>query len=356
MIWVARADSGFEFGNRAFTDFFGISPGDLPAVRSGAYIHPDDVEDARARYREAVEGRLPFHSVSRCRRADGAYRWIDSYAEPQLSASGEPIAYIGVSIDVTERKAAEDVLLESEAEARASLQTRDDFLSVAAHELRNPLNALQLQLVSLHRAALQADEWLSREWVVDRASQAVEDVNTLVRLVHNLLDVARLASGRLDVEPEDLDFADVIRAVVRRFGQQLAGDRLVLEAPAVVGRSDRIRLEQVLTNLVSNAVKFGGGHPIEITLRADAESVYFAVTDQGIGIEPARQSELFERFSRAVPRREYGGFGLGLWIVHETVRALGGEVWLTSAPGEGSTFSVSLPRVFSSETAGYAVN
>jgi signal transduction histidine kinase len=280
---------------------------------------------------------------------------ISLTVSPLRNADGRIVGASKVARDITVRKHAEEQLRLSEQRAVAAVQARDDFLSTAAHELRNPLNALQLQLVGLHRAAQQSDEWLSRLWVTDRIGQAVEDTAALVRLVHNLLDVARIAAGRLDVEPEDIDFADVIRAVVRRFGQQLVGERVMIEAPAVRGRSDRLRFEQIVTNLVSNAIKFGGGKPIEITLRADDERAYLAVSDHGIGIDPERQSQLFERFSRAVQRREYGGFGLGLWIARETVSAMGGEIWFSSSPGEGTTFSVSLPRVLAKEATAYAV-
>jgi signal transduction histidine kinase len=290
------------------------------------------------------------------RTKDGRLLDISLTLSPVRDADGQILGASKVARDISEHKRAEERLRRSEQEAIAAVRARDDFLSVAAHELRNPLNALQLQLVGLYRTAQQADEVLSQKWVTDRLGQATEDVAALVRLVHNLLDVARISSGRLDVEPEDLDFGDVIRAVVRRFGPTLTAGRLALEVPVVKGRSDRLRLEQVVTNLVSNAIKFGAGKPIEVALRADADRAYFSVTDHGIGIEPERQSELFGRFARAVSRREYGGFGLGLWISRETVRAMGGEIWLTSAPGEGSTFSVSLPRVLAAESGAYAVN
>lgn len=230
------------------------------------------------------------------------------------------------------------------ADIEQAVQARDDFLSLASHELRNPLNALQLQLVGLHRSAQQENDDLSREWVCDRLSQATDDVAVLVRLVHNLLDVARIAADRMDIEPEEIDFASAIEAVVKRFGQQVNDRRLVLDVAPVTGRSDRLRFEQIVTNLVSNAFKYGQGKPIELSLRADEDTVYFSVTDHGIGIDPADLPQLFERFSRAVSRREYGGFGLGLWIARETVRAMGGQISVVSQPGQGSTFSVSLPR------------
>ena len=233
------------------------------------------------------------------------------------------------------------------ADAERAVTSRDEFLSVASHELRNPLNALQLQLVTLHRAVRDGEDAPPHQWIRERVRQATEDVGALVRLVHNLLDVARITAGRMDVEPEDLDFGEVVRGTLRQFGQQLTDLEVTLDLPAILGRCDRLRLEQVVTNLVSNAIKYGEGKPVEIALTCDGDTVRLSVTDHGIGIAPEDQRRLFERFSRAVPRRQYGGFGLGLWIARETARALGGELSLASTPDVGSTFIVSMPRMVS---------
>ncbi len=233
------------------------------------------------------------------------------------------------------------------ADAERAVTSRDEFLSVASHELRNPLNALQLQLVTLHRAVRDSEDAPPHQWISERVRQATEDVGALVRLVHNLLDVARITAGRMDVEPEDLDFGEVVRGTLRQFGQQLTDLDVTLDLPAILGRCDRLRLEQVVTNLVSNAIKYGEGKPVEIALTCDGDTVRLSVTDHGIGIAPEDQRRLFERFSRAVPRRQYGGFGLGLWIARETARALGGELSLASTPDVGSTFIVSMPRMVS---------
>jgi PAS domain S-box-containing protein len=240
------------------------------------------------------------------------------------------------------------------AETERAVQARDEFLSVASHELRNPLNALQLQLVGLSRAAQDGPETLPKHWVCERVSDATDDVGTLVRLVDNLLDVARITSGRVDFEVEDLEFDSVVRGVLDRFAQHFTAHQLMVEIVPVSGRSDRLRLEQILTNLLSNAIKYGEGKPIDVFLRPEGETVRFTVRDRGIGIDPVQQARLFERFSRAVPRSQYGGFGLGLWIARETVRAMGGEISLESRPGAGSTFSVSVPRILVREDASHA--
>ncbi len=338
LIWVVGTDGACEFANKAYLDFFGESLEHLQGFRSSSYVHPDDRERCNAAYRAAVASRLPYRCELRLQRADGEYRWVESLALPHMSAGGEFLGYVGVSPDITDRKNAEETL-------RQSVVARDEFLSVASHELRNPLNALQLQLVGLHRAAQEHDGSLDKDWVCTRVSQATGDVGTLVRLVHNLLDVARITAGRLDLEPEDVRFDAVVQTVLRRFGTQVTDRQVLLDLEPIAGRCDRLRFEQVVTNLISNAVKYGEEQPIAISLRADDEIVHFSVTDHGIGIDPDRQKQLFKRFVRAVPRRQYGGFGLGLWIARETVTAMGGQISLVSEPGAGSTFSVSLPRI-----------
>jgi signal transduction histidine kinase len=135
--------------------------------------------------------------------------------------------------------------------------------------------------------------------------------------------------------------------MLTRFDEEMAvagcAPELAAAAP-VVGRWDRLRLEQVLTNLLSNAIKYGAGRPIEISVEATDERARLSVRDQGIGIPPEHHGRIFERFQRAVSRRHYGGFGLGLWISRRTVEAMGGTLTLASTPGQGATFVVELPR------------
>ena len=320
-----------------------------PTFRGEGIVRVDDVtEDPRygrsAAYHGMPAGSLPVRSY---------------LAVPVRARSGDVLgglifghAAVGVFTEQHEQMvegiaAWASIALENarlHADTERAVQARDEFLSVASHELRNPLNALQLQLVGMQRAALERGGPQPKEWLCKSVDKATEDVGTRVRLVHNLLDVARITAGRVDLEPEDLDFSSVVRTVVNRFRQQLADRGLELDLTPVLGRSDRLRFEQVVTNLISNAIKYGKDKPVEVSLRADPTTVYLSVTDHGIGISPEQQQKLFERFSRAVPRREYGGFGLGLWIARETARSMGGEVTLQSEPGEGSTFSVTVKR------------
>jgi len=169
----------------------------------------------------------------------------------------------------------------------------------------------------------------------------------LDRLVNELLDVSRIAAGKLPMVREEVDLAALAQEVVERLADEAktAGSELTVHAPAaVVGQWDRMRLDQVITNLVTNAMKYGRRRPIEVTVTADAGTAWLRVEDQGIGIAPEHHARVFERFERAVAERAFGGLGLGLWIVARIVGDLGGKVHVESALGAGSTFVVALPR------------
>jgi signal transduction histidine kinase len=223
------------------------------------------------------------------------------------------------------------------AEAEAGVKARDRFLSIASHELRTPLNPLHINVQLLLRAARTG---ALREGLSGKLLGVVESCDRQLKqfgqLIDNLLDISRIAAGRLDLRIEEVDLAAVTREVVGRFGPELAqaGCPLALRADAqVVGRWDRLRLEQVVTNLLANAVKYGKGKPIEVEVRAGAEAAHLIVRDQGIGIAPEDQGRIFERFERAVSGYEYGGLGMGLYIVRQILDALGGSVRVASAPG-----------------------
>jgi signal transduction histidine kinase len=234
-------------------------------------------------------------------------------------------------------------------EAQTALRVRTDFLSMAAHELRTPLTPIQLQLESLSRRLRRlpiADE-IAAARMSDKLGVAIAQTRRLSSLVERLLDVSRIGSGRIDLRLEDVDLSEVVEQVVTRLTPDLenAGCALLLRTPGpVVGRWDRFRVEQVITNHVSNAIKYGAGKPIEVDIEATPTRATLRVRDHGIGIPLDKQPRIFEKFERAVGGYSYGGFGLGLWIVRQIVDALEGTVRVVSQPGEGSTFTVELPR------------
>jgi signal transduction histidine kinase len=219
-----------------------------------------------------------------------------------------------------------------------AVRLREDFLATAGHELRTPVTALLLQVQTLLLDAREG-HGAAPARLEERLARTETQVLRLTALIEQLLDVGRLASGRLLFELAPVRLVDVLADVVERFHARVEVDA----DPAIVGRWDRLRLDQVITNLVSNALKYGAGKPVRVRARQDGPLVSLEVEDQGIGIPAEAQGRIFERFERAVAQGHYGGMGLGLWITRQLVEAMGGAIDLSSAPGEGSTFTVRLP-------------
>jgi signal transduction histidine kinase len=227
-------------------------------------------------------------------------------------------------------------------EAQAAARAREEFLAVASHELRGPIGTLRfaVQLLLRDQRAGAARSPEARLKIVERQA------DRLVRLGDALLDVSRITSGRLELAREETDLAELAREAAARLAEEAAetGSAVTCDAPApVIARVDAARVDQVLQNLLSNALKYGAGQPIRLAVRAEGGRAHLEVQDRGIGIAPADQARIFERFERAVSGRNYSGLGLGLWIVGRIVEAHGGTVRLASAPGAGSTFTVELP-------------
>ncbi|WP_437674092.1 ATP-binding protein [Sorangium sp. So ce131] len=229
---------------------------------------------------------------------------------------------------------------------REAVQIREDFVSVASHELRTPLSALVLQIQGLSRTIARSGGELPAAQVLAKLSQAEGQIERLTRLIDTLLDVTRINNGQLELSLEDVDLCDVAREVAVRLASEVerAGCALELDLPATaVGRWDRLRLDQVVTNLLVNAIKYGRGKPIQLRVAVDGESAVLQVMDQGIGIEKEFIGRIFGRFERAAPTSSYGGLGVGLYIVDQILKAHGGSIQVESAPGVGSRFQVALP-------------
>lgn len=275
-------------------------------------------------------------------RKDGSRFWANVTITAILGPSGQLHGFAKVTRDMTERRQADEIERRNRLLVE-TLRQRDDFLSIVSHELRTPLTALQLQIQTLVRHATTAS---SPPITADKLALIERQVQRLTKLVDEMLDVARINTGRLVLTMETVDLAEIARQVVAR--HQDAFDRascqLTLAAPAsLIGHWDPVRLDQVLTNLLSNALKFGSGHPVTITVATEADNAILIVTDQGIGIPTDDQERVFERFVRLSSPQHYGGFGLGLWLSRELVTAMGGTISLESAPDQGTSFRVELP-------------
>jgi PAS domain S-box-containing protein len=328
IVWTADAYGGLEYCNRRWVEYTGVSVADARGDGWLALVHPDDVEEYHRHWRHALFNQSDCDVKFRLRsQKDGTYRWHLCRAVPERDDAGRVTAWLGTFTDF------EDLIL--------AIQARDEFMSIASHELRTPLTALKLQIQSLLQSHELSEAARRKAESVERQSERVE------RLVGHLLDVARIATGQLGVELEPFALGDAVTTVVERFqANPLPGQppiRLRVQDPCS-GNWDRLRIEQVVTNLLVNAISYGDGNPIEVVVKGSAHAARFWIADRGRGIASNDRARIFQRFGRVGSPRTKGGLGMGLYIAHQIVAAHGGTIHVESKLGFGSTFIVTLPN------------
>jgi PAS domain S-box-containing protein len=235
-------------------------------------------------------------------------------------------------------------------ELQSAVTARDEFIATVAHELRNPIAPLAFQVrLSIDKTEQmeKAGDAVSADWTRAQLRRIEQRLHRFLETLDRILDVSRLSSGRIDLELDSVDLVESVRDVLTSFEAEFAVARCEVRAtmPAsVTGWWDRLRIDQVCRNLVSNAVRFGAGRPIHVVVEADDNVATLIVRDYGVGIPPIKQKLIFERFERGFETNRSGGFGVGLWVVRNVCAAMGGTVTVSSQPGHGSAFTVELPR------------
>jgi PAS domain S-box-containing protein len=341
MLWMSGEDAMCNFFNSTWLQFTGRTLEQELGVGWSEGVHYEDFQGCMDIYLDAFNLRQPFEMEYRLKRHDGEYRWILDRARPRYTPGGNFAGYIGSCVDITERKTLEEDL-------KRAVRAREDFLSVASHELKTPLTALSLQLglfQHLTQTASRANDVLDK--VTSVSDLASKQMRVLSRLIESLLDVSRISGGRLQLDLQETDLRPVLNEVVRNLSEQarVAKTQLNWREPEepVIGFCDRIRMEQVATNLLSNAIKYGEGRPVQVRLQESNGHVFLIVKDQGLGIPEEQQARIFDKFQRAKNKSKVDGLGLGLYIAKQIMEGHGGEITLQSEPGHGSTFTAVLP-------------
>jgi PAS domain S-box-containing protein len=289
-------------------------------------LHPEDYDWVRETLYDSFSSRKKFDIEFRVIWNDGTVHWLSATGQVKGSR------LIGTIMDITEKK-------ESEVALHEALFYRDEFLSIASHELKTPLTSMKLQSQVFKRQAKRNDvDAYSKEKVDRLVNQTEMQVGRLVRLVDDMLDISRIRTGRLSITSDQVDFKDLVNEVRVRFPTvEIVGEHFLnLEG-------DRLRLLQVFNNLLTNAYQYGRGSSVKIIFERKPQWLIISVTDKGIGIGPEHIDKIFSRFERAVPAKEVSGLGLGLYITRNIVEAHGGKIRVESELGKGSTFIVELP-------------
>lgn len=354
-------DGTLFYCNGFFSRMLGATSDQLVGRALEEFVSDDDKHTLRgllvSARRGPIRGEVHLHGTG-----DALFSVYLSLAPVTL---GQLTGLSLVATDLTDRLAGEEKLkalneslerrvrertidLEQAIQARdASVRARDEFLSIASHELRTPLMSLKLQNeIARHivRAtdAGQAPPRTFNAWLEINARQ----INQLTRLVDDMLDVSRIELNKIALAPERVDLAELAVSVVEVLRPQLeaAGCEVSTQAPSpVIGAWDRFRIEQVITNLLTNVCKYAPRRPVAVTITQHASSATLIVQDHGMGIAKEHQSRIFGRFERAVSARQVSGFGIGLYISRHIVEAHHGRIWVESEPGQGAKFVVELP-------------
>ena len=240
-----------------------------------------------------------------------------------------------------------DELRSTKVELEAAVRMRDDFMSIVSHELKTPLNTLILE-VQLRKMQLARNNFaaFSEERLRQMTDKDERQIQSLIRLIDDMLDVSRIRTGKLSIRPTSIDLSQLVVSVVENFAPQMeaSGCELQFERPEpLIGVWDEFRIEQVLANLLTNAVRYGAGKPVRISVCRTDEDACIEVLDHGIGISPKSLERIFHQFERAEGSENSAGLGLGLFIAEQIVKAHGGRIQVESEAGQGALFRVLLP-------------
>lgn len=360
-IFFWQQDGRVVDANEAFLSMVGFSEDELQA----GHINWRELTPPEC---DAADGRAlaELRSTSVCQMYEKEFVRRDGRRVSVLMGSalldGPEGDGISFALDITERKQVESERARLVRELRQAVRVRDDFLSIAAHELKTPLTPLRIQTESIQRAIRKGGlEGMDLERLARRLEVIQRSVVRMERLVESLLDVSRVTRGRLELECEEFDLVAAAQGVTERMREEFERADCVLSVRAdsqVVGRWDRLRIEQILENLLSNAIKYGAGKPIELQVEAaepvQPPGVRISVQDHGMGIAKEAQARIFDKFERVAPMRHFGGLGLGLWIVRQIVEAHGGEIEVVSELEQGARFTVTLPLTLGARSSSSA--
>lgn len=334
MIWKVNNEGSATYVNKTWVDFTGMSFENSLGFGWGMAVHPEDRDNEFKIFMTAFEKRSPFQSKFRLRRSDGQYRWVLSQGNvlynPQFAG------YIGSLTDITEQELAQQA-------TKILMQKKDEFMSIASHELKTPITSMKASLQILERLSFQKGQLQQIHTFIGKANK---QVNKLITLVEDLLDVTKIHAGKMQFNHSVFNIEEVLTDCVEQVKSQTNTHQIITYGSnEVFIRADKHRIEQVIINFLSNAIKYSpDADRVLINLQKDEQYLKIAIQDFGIGIPSDKLRYIFNRFFRVEESsQKFSGLGLGLYISSEIVKRHGGDIGVESQEGEGAIFWFTLP-------------
>lgn len=278
----------------------------------------------------------------------GDPKWVTGFMYPIKDKTGKLVEVVLTHQDITAKTIAEQALKKSRDELQTALNARDEFISICSHELKTPITSIKLQFQLAEKMLNDGDERVaSKENLTKRIITTNRQLDRMTRLIDEMLDITRINTGKLQMEKKSINLKDLLEESLSRFTTQLeiAGIETTTDFPEgnwnVTG--DRFRLEQVISNIITNTLKYGEGNPFVVRLRQRENFVRMEFSDRGIGIRPEDTERIFNRFERVTSATNISGMGLGLFISRQIVLAHNGRIWAEDNKPRGTTFVVEIP-------------
>jgi two-component system CheB/CheR fusion protein len=334
MIWKVDGKGLCNYVNKQWVNSTGLSYEESMNLGWGKAFHPEDNEREYTKFMEAFNRRAAYHSKFRVKFTDGEYHWVLAQSNPIDSDLFE--GYIGSLTDITEQEMAQEAL-------KLLMKKKDEFMSIASHELKTPITSMK---GSLQIAARLTERGADIKEVYSFIEKANKQVNRLTGLVDDLLDVTKITAGRLEFQLSEFAIGDAIQDCLDQVENNEIQHKISIEGNKNVKIiADRHRLEQVITNFISNAIKYSpGADKVILTIAEVNKMLKISITDFGIGIPENKRNFVFDRFFRVQESSaKFSGLGLGLFISAEIIKRHGGKVGVLSEENKGSTFWFTLP-------------
>jgi len=352
LIWTSGTDKLCNFFNNPWLNFTGRTLEQETGNGWAEGVHPDDLDSCIQTFITAFDKREPFEMEYRLMHVSGEYRWLLDMGTPNYNLNGEFIGYIGHCFDINDRKKMETELLVSKEKAEESDRLKSAFLANMSHEIRTPLNSI----IGF------SDLLLDPDFGQDQRDEFIRMIgasgNNLLNIINDIIDLSKIESGQISFKISRLSIQKLIGDIQKEYsyravekGIELRLDPSTSNLKDIYFESDELRLKQILINFVGNAIKFTEKGYIEIGFRIEENRIEFYVKDTGIGIPEEYHEKIFERFRQVDSSytRKYGGNGLGLAISKSLAELLGGEIWMESEVGKGSTFFFTIPKAIVGE-------